>query len=90
MLVPAGSLARVVETTVPEAVGKIEAGTPTFIQNAGFVWLLLLVPLAFLGWFGMNNLLTVSPRMGSTAAALGRIVLLYRERDKEPEIQLPR
>jgi NNP family nitrate/nitrite transporter-like MFS transporter len=58
-------------------IGKIAAGTPTYIQNAGLVWLLLLVPLAFLGWFGMNNLLTVSPRIGSTAAALGRIVLLY-------------
>ena len=58
-------------------IGKIDAGTPTFIQNAGFVWLLLLVPLAFIGWFGMNNLLTVSPHIGSTAAALGRILLLY-------------
>ncbi len=37
-------------------VGKIEAGTETYIHNAGFVWLLALVPLAFLGWFGMNNI----------------------------------
>ncbi len=58
-------------------IGRIAEGTPTYIQNAGFVWMLLLVPLAFFGWFGMNNLLTVSPHMGSTAAALGRIVLLY-------------
>jgi NNP family nitrate/nitrite transporter-like MFS transporter len=58
-------------------IGKIAAGTPTFIQNAGFVWLLLLLPLAFLGWFGMNNLLTISPHIGSTVAALGRILLLY-------------
>jgi hypothetical protein len=42
--------------------GKITAGTPTYIQNAGFVWLLSLVPLAFFGWFGMNNLLPVTPR----------------------------
>lgn len=58
-------------------IGKIAAGTPTYVQNAGFVWLLLLVPLAVLGWFGMNNLLTVSPNMGSTGAALGRILMLY-------------
>jgi NNP family nitrate/nitrite transporter-like MFS transporter len=58
-------------------IGKIAAGTPTYIQNAGFVWLLLLVPLAFVGWFGMNNLVSVSPHIGSTAAALGRILLLY-------------
>ena len=58
-------------------IGKIVAGTPTWIQNAGFVWLLLLVPLAVVGWFGMNNLLTVSPAIGSTTAALGRVVFFY-------------
>ena len=26
--------------------GKIPAGTPTFIQNAGFAWVLSLVPLS--------------------------------------------
>ncbi len=47
-------------------IGKIEAGTPTYIHNAGFVWLVLLIPLAFAGWFGMNNITTktVSPGLG--------------------------
>ena len=58
-------------------IGKIPAGTPTYIQNAGYIWLVLLVPLAFLGWFGMNNLLTVSPNIGSTGAAFAKILLLY-------------
>lgn len=58
-------------------IGKISAGTPTFIQNAGFVWLLLLLPLAIIGWFGMNNLLSVSPNIGSTHKAFARILLLY-------------
>lgn len=57
--------------------GKILAGTPTYIQNAGFVWLLLLVPLAFLGFFGMNNLLTVTPSLTSTLAAFAKILWLY-------------
>ncbi len=57
--------------------GKIAAGTPTYIQNAGFVWLLLLVPLAFLGYFGMNNLLTISHGIGSTSAAFAKVVWLY-------------
>ncbi|MCX8087185.1 MAG: MFS transporter [Rhodocyclaceae bacterium] len=57
--------------------GKIAAGTPTYIQNAGFVWLVLLVPLAFFGFFGMNNLLVVSPGIGSTAAAFAKILWLY-------------
>lgn len=57
--------------------GKIAAGTPTYIQNAGFVWLVLLVPLAFFGFFGMNNLLVVSPGIGSTLAAFAKILWLY-------------
>ena len=57
--------------------GKIKAGTPTFIQNAGFAWLLSLVPLAGLCWFGMNNLKTVSPNTGGTLAAFAKIVWLY-------------
>ncbi|KVW96028.1 MFS transporter [Thiobacillus denitrificans] len=57
--------------------GKIVAGTPTYIQNAGYVWLLLLVPLAFLGYFGMNNLLTVTPNIGSTLMAFAKVLWLY-------------
>ncbi|MGQ0711597.1 MAG: antiporter [Rhodoferax sp.] len=57
--------------------GKIAAGTPTFVQNAGFVWLIILVPLAFFGFLGMNNLLVVSPGIGSTAAAFAKVLWLY-------------
>ena len=57
--------------------GKIPAGTPTFIQNAGFAWILSLIPLAALCWFGMNNLLSVSPNIGSTLGAFLKITWLY-------------
>ncbi len=57
--------------------GKIAAGTPTWIQNAGFAWLLSLVPLSLLCWFGMNNLKTVSPDTGSPIAAFIKITWLY-------------
>jgi len=57
--------------------GKIAAGTPTWIQNAGFAWVLSLVPLAVLCWFGMNNLKTVTPDAGGTIAAFAKIVWLY-------------
>ena len=57
--------------------GKIAAGTPTYIQNAGFAWLLSLVPLSILCWFGMNNLLTVSPNIGGTIASFIKISWLY-------------
>ena len=44
-------------------IGKIPEGTETWIQNAGLVWLLFLVPLLFIGLWGMNNIRTqeVSP-----------------------------
>jgi len=57
--------------------GKIPAGTPTFIQNAGFIWLLALVPLAFLGWFGMNNLLPLTPGLGGSFSAMAKVLWLY-------------
>jgi NNP family nitrate/nitrite transporter-like MFS transporter len=57
-------------------IGKIPAGSETWLQNGGFVWLIFLVPLAFAGWFGMNNIRTeaVSPDIGSTGAAFGKII----------------
>ncbi|MCY7264794.1 antiporter, partial [Pseudomonas protegens] len=55
----------------------IAAGTDTWIQNAGWVWLLFLVPLAFAGWFGMNNLLVISPTPGYPLNAFGKILGLY-------------
>jgi NNP family nitrate/nitrite transporter-like MFS transporter len=56
-------------------IGKVPAGAQTFIQNAGFVWLFLLIPLAFAGWFGMNNIRTdeVSPHIGSPLGAMSKI-----------------
>ena len=48
-------------------IGAIPAGSETWVQNGGFVWLLLLVPLAFATWFGMNNINTdeVTPKLPS-------------------------
>jgi len=57
--------------------GKIVAGTPTWIQNAGFAWLLSLIPLSVLAWYGMNNLNTVTPDSGGTLAAFLKIIWLY-------------
>jgi NNP family nitrate/nitrite transporter-like MFS transporter len=57
--------------------GKIPAGTQTFIQNAGYVWMLALIPLAVLGWFGMNNLLPITPGLTSSLAAMIKILWLY-------------
>ena len=75
-----GALAGAPMTLIKDSgwiLGKIVAGTPTFIQNAGFVWLLALVPLAFLGFFGMNNLLPLSPNYGGTLAGFAKILYLW-------------
>ncbi|MFZ2990144.1 MFS transporter [Ideonella sp.] len=61
--------------------GKIAAGTPTWVQNAGFAWVISLVPLSVLCWWGMNNLKTVSPAVGTPAGsplvAFAKITYLY-------------
>jgi MFS transporter, NNP family, nitrate/nitrite transporter len=57
--------------------GKIAAGTPTWIQNAGFAWVFSLVPLSILCWFGMNNLKAVSGDTGNPIVAFLKITYLY-------------
>ena len=57
--------------------GKIASGTPTWIQNAGFAWVLSLVPLSVLCWWGMNNLKTVTPDAGNPIVAFAKITWLY-------------
>jgi NNP family nitrate/nitrite transporter-like MFS transporter len=58
---------RTLEKTSGWIFGKIPEGTETWIQNAGFVWLIFLIPLALLAWFKMDNLRAehVSPNIGS-------------------------
>lgn len=57
--------------------GKILAGTPTYIQNAGLTWVLSLVPLGIIAWFGMNNLLPVSPDASNAVSAFFKVTWLY-------------
>lgn len=59
-------------------IGKIPAGTEAWIQNGGFVWLFLLIPLAFASWFGMNNIVTekVSPNIGNPLVCFFKIIYL--------------
>ena len=66
------------ENTSGTLIGKIPAGTETWIQNAGYVWLVLLVPLAIATWFGMNNIVDehVSPNIGGTASAFTKIITM--------------
>ncbi|HAW91916.1 MULTISPECIES: MFS transporter [unclassified Arsukibacterium] len=58
--------------------GTIPAGTETWIQNAGFAWLITLIPLAFLLWFGTNNIHTeeVTPKLPSAAKSFSIILTM--------------
>ncbi|NNL10743.1 MAG: NarK/NasA family nitrate transporter [Pseudomonadales bacterium] len=70
-----GGDSMVLQNTSGTLIGKIPAGSETWIQNAGFVWLLLLIPLAFAGWFGLNNIRTpdVSPDIPNPVASFAII-----------------
>lgn len=68
----------ILENTSGALIGKIEAGTPTFIHNAGYVWLIALISLAFAGWFGMNNIRDphVSPDIPNPIGAFSIITVM--------------
>ncbi len=73
-----GGDSMVLQSTSGTLIGKIPAGTETYIQNAGFVWLLFLIPLAFLGWFGMNNIRSsdVSPDIPGAIGSFATITFM--------------
>jgi len=68
-----GGDSMVLQNTSGTLIGKIPAGSDTWIQNAGYIWLFFLVPLAFAGWFGLNNIRTpdVSPDIPNPIASFG-------------------
>jgi len=70
-----GGDSMILQNTSGTLIGKIAAGTETYIHNAGFIWLVFLVPLAVAGWFGMNNIRDehVSPDANSAIVAFSRI-----------------
>ena len=70
-----GGEGRTLVNTSGTLIGKIPAGTETYIQNAGFIWLVFLIPLAVIGWLGMNNIRDehVSPDIPNPLGAFATI-----------------
>jgi NNP family nitrate/nitrite transporter-like MFS transporter len=58
----------------PQAFAGHPAGTQSWIQNCGLVWVPILVVLAILAWLFMNN--QEQHHSGSTTMALGRMLYL--------------
>lgn len=80
MLGALGGEPMILQTASGTLIGKIPAGSPTWIQNAGFVWVIILIPLVIVAWFGMNNIRTqeVTPEIagGAFGAFLRMTVML--------------
>lgn len=71
----AGGTPMILKQASGTLLGKIPAGTETYIGNAGFVWLLFLLPLTALSFMFMNNIRdeNVSPDIGGTLKACSKI-----------------
>ncbi len=56
-------------------IGRIPAGTETYLHNAGYIWVAILIPVVIAAWFGMNNITAehVSPNIGSPIGAFAKI-----------------
>jgi len=70
-----GGYSMILQNTSGTLIGKIPAGSETWIHNAGYIWLVLLIPLALVGWFGMNNIRSqeVSPELPNPVVSFGMI-----------------
>ncbi|MCB9976588.1 MAG: MFS transporter [Rhodospirillales bacterium] len=70
-----GGAPMVLENYSGTLIGKIPAGTETYIHNSGFVWLVLLIPLSIAAWLGMDNIKAkhVSPELGAPPMAFFQI-----------------
>jgi len=73
-----GGDAMILQSTSGTLIGKIPAGTETYIQNAGYLWLVFLIPLSIAAWLGMDNIKAkhVSPNLGAPPMAFFQIIVM--------------
>lgn len=59
-------------------IGKIPAGSETWIYNSGFIWAAILVPLVLLSWVLISNIRTeqVSPQIGNPVSSFIKILVM--------------
>ena len=71
-----GGPAMILKKTSGTLIGKIPAGTETYLHNAGFIWVVILIPIVIAAWVGMNNIRDehVSPNIGSPLTAFAKII----------------
>ncbi len=73
-----GGESMILQNSSGTLIGKIPAGAETYIFNAGFIWLLFLIPLSYLTWTKMDNIVTkdVSPDLKSTPSCFANIIIM--------------
>ncbi|PHS42419.1 MAG: antiporter [Robiginitomaculum sp.] len=71
-----GGTALTLKATSGTLIGKIAAGTDTYLHNAGFIWAAVLIPIVIAVWIGMNNIKAahVSPNIKSPIGAFAKIL----------------
>ncbi|MCB1591350.1 MAG: antiporter [Alphaproteobacteria bacterium] len=73
-----GGDAMVLKSESGTLIGKIPAGTETFIHNAGYIWVAILVPLVIAAWLGMNNIRAahVSPDISGPVSSMLKLAMM--------------
>ncbi len=73
-----GGAPMMLESTSGTLIGKIPAGTDTYIHNAGYLWLVLLIPISIAAWLGMDNIKAkhVSPDLPEPPMAFMKIAMM--------------
>ena len=59
-----------------EVDGEKAVGTLVFLQNAGWVWLPLLIISIIAAFWGMNNLKTATPKLGNALSEFRKIAIM--------------
>lgn len=59
-------------------IGKIHAGSETWIFNSGYIWAAILIPLTILAWFLLRNIRAdhVSPQIGGPLSSFAKITVM--------------
>ncbi len=73
-----GGAPMILESASGTLIGKIPAGTETYIHNAGYIWLVFLIPLSIAAWLGMDNIKAkhVSPDLSAPPVAFMKILIM--------------
>lgn len=73
-----GGEAMILKSDSGSLIGKALAGTETFIHNAGYVWVAILLPLVVAAWVGMNNIKAdhVSPGISGPVVSMLKVTFM--------------